>query len=270
MRKLARLSVYIVIFIGLALVNMRVMANSAPTIPENEALKIAVKIWYNESGGNVTGLTAWKVGENFASMGIGHFTWYPAGKNAVFSDGFPQLIKYMEDNGVTVPTWLQGTNIPPCPWHTRGQFLAAQYSPNMVELREFLLATVGWQARFMAYRMQRALPRILASVPPEEQPYFKQQFDRLAKTPLGIYALVDYVNFKGDGANLGYGYSPQGWGLLQVIAGMRYAPENWPALQAFAWSADEVLTRRVANAPSYRDEGRWLAGWRNRIKTYLT
>ena len=28
------------------------------------------------AGGTISGLTSWNVGENFASLGIGHFIWY--------------------------------------------------------------------------------------------------------------------------------------------------------------------------------------------------
>ncbi|RYD29224.1 MAG: hypothetical protein EOP87_18635, partial [Verrucomicrobiaceae bacterium] len=38
---------------------------------------IGRKIWQNESGGTVNGLTAWNGGEGFPSLGIGHFIWYP-------------------------------------------------------------------------------------------------------------------------------------------------------------------------------------------------
>lgn len=43
--------------------------------PEN-ANKIGEKIWKNECAGSIEGLTNWKKGENFASLGIGHFIWY--------------------------------------------------------------------------------------------------------------------------------------------------------------------------------------------------
>ena len=39
---------------------------------------IGDQIFKNEGGGNVNNLVHWNDGENFASMGIGHFTWYPA------------------------------------------------------------------------------------------------------------------------------------------------------------------------------------------------
>jgi hypothetical protein len=41
-----------------------------------------------------------------------------------------------------------------------------------------------------------------------------------------------------------------------------------PALQEFSRAADKVLTRRVQNSPPERGEQRWLAGWRNRVRSY--
>ena len=40
-------------------------------------------------------------------------------------------------------------------------------------------------------------------------------------------------------------------------------------LDDFVAAATRVLERRVANAPSERNEQRWLAGWRNRLQSYL-
>ena len=42
--------------------------------------RIGKRIWQNECGGTADGLTSWNAGENFASLGIGHFIWYPKGR----------------------------------------------------------------------------------------------------------------------------------------------------------------------------------------------
>ena len=44
--------------------------------------------------------------------------------------------------------------------------------------------------------------------------------------------------------------------------------DGQPALEGFAQSADQVLTRRVANSPPERNEAQWLSGWRKRVGTY--
>ncbi len=43
----------------------------------------------------------------------------------------------------------------------------------------------------------------------------------MAASPNGVYALVDYVNFKGEGTLATERYQDHGWGLLQVLEGMK-------------------------------------------------
>ncbi len=243
-------------------------AHAQVRVTHQEAMKIGVKVWFNESAGSYIGLTTWARGEQFSSLGIGHFIWYPANWSGPYDETFPKLIKFMERNGVAVPAWLQGKNVPPCPWNTRAEFNQNLNSPRMVELREFLFETIPWQAQYMADRLTHALPKLLASVPGDQRPYLRHTFNRIASTPQGLYVLIDYVNFKGEGVSRDERYDPYGWGLLQVLEQMRDAPQNVSELQAFAWAADQVLTRRVENAPSWRHEYRWLDGWRKRVSTY--
>lgn len=245
------------------------LAQNLIHITPQEALEIGVKIWYNECAGTVSGLTSWNNGENFASVGIGHFIWYPYGKPHVYSDSFTGLLRYMEQRGVIVPAWLQGNWTPYCPWNNREEFLEAQNSMQLVELRQFLVRTIPIQTEFMIGRMEASLPRMIDSMPPEERPYIREQIARIAATPLGIYALVDYVNFKGAGVTIRGTYDDQGWGLLEVLENMKYAPPYMSEQQKFVWSANAVLTRRVRGEPPYRHDWQWLDGWRNRLKTYL-
>src|ERR1700720_3277507 len=58
-----------------------------------QAERIGRRLWENESGGTIAGLTAWNLGEDFASLGIGHFIWYPAGKRGPFAESFPPLLR---------------------------------------------------------------------------------------------------------------------------------------------------------------------------------
>ena len=136
----------------------------------------------------------------------------------------------------------------------------------MVQLRNLLKATIAWQARFASLRLEQALPKMLAAAPDAARKTINANFYRVAGERLGLYALMDYVNFKGEGVSPTEKYRGQGWGLLQVLAAM---PDTGPALPGFAKAADEVLTLRVANSPPSRDEARWLPGWRNRLRTYL-
>ncbi len=236
-------------------------------ISHETALRIGIKIWHNECNGKISGLTSWNVGENFASLGIGHFNWYPTNRSDSSHDGFPQLIKYMEKNGITVPTWLQGESVPPCPWQTREAFIKAQDSKKMKELRQFLVATIPLQAQFMAYRLVSALPKLITAAPYPDREYIFTQFNRIASSPQGVYALVDYVNFKGEGSATSK--TGSNWGLLQVVEGMSHAPPELSALQSFVWSANAALTERARKAPPASHEPQWLPGWRKRLSTYL-
>jgi hypothetical protein len=236
-------------------------------LSDAEAEAVGRKIWYNESRGSIDGLTHWNKGEDFASLGIGHFIWYKAGERGPFTESFPGLLDALEAAGKTLPSWLQGK--PACPWADRDAFFADFRGPRMTELRDLLAGTVGLQARYAADRLESALPKILAAAPASERPALQTRFDRVAAVPNGVYALMDYVNFKGEGINPAERYNGEGWGLLQVLEGMTDAPSGQASVEAFAKSADAALTRRVANSPPARDEGRWLPGWRKRLLTYL-
>jgi hypothetical protein len=138
----------------------------------------------------------------------------------------------------------------------------------MKELRQFLADTVDIQADFLVQRLQQALPKMLAEVPVEGRANVERQFKRVASSPQGCYALVDYVNFKGEGVKDTERYNGQGWGLLQVLQGMTGTDSGPAGAREFAASAARVLRRRVENSPPARNESRWLSGWLQRVNTY--
>jgi hypothetical protein len=232
------------------------------SLSDAQAERIGRRLWQNESGGTIAGLTAWNSGEDFASLGIGHFIWYPVNMRGPFEESFPPLVRYLGSSSVKIPSWLEQAS--GCPWSNRAQFRADQQSPRMKELRSLLADTISLQARFAGLRLERALPKMLEAVPSEDREKIRTNFERVAGEPQGLYALVDYVNFKGEGTLASESYHGEGGGLLQVLEEMR----SGPAASEFSRAADRVLTRRVANAPVARDEKKWLPGWRNRIRTY--
>jgi hypothetical protein len=138
----------------------------------------------------------------------------------------------------------------------------------MKQLREFLAGTVHLQTQFMVERLQNSLPKMLEEVEPAERPNLERQFSLVASTPQGCYALVDFVNFKGEGVLHSERYHGQGWGLLQVLQAMPDSTTRDSAARLFADAARTVLKRRVQNSPPERNEKRWLPGWLNRIATY--
>lgn len=224
--------------------------------------RIGQRIWQNECAGTVAGLTSWNTGEDFASLGIGHFIWYPAGQRGPFDESFPKLIHYFGQRGVNTPAWMKG----PCPWPNRAAFLSDTNGGRQKELRQLLSTTVRQQTEFIMQRSRASLPKMLAAAGTSAN-QVQQNFMTLSATPEGTFALIDYVNFKGEGTAATERYQGQGWGLLQVLQTMPPSAAS-RAPGAFADAASAVLTRRVQNAPPARNEGRWLPGWKNRCQSY--
>jgi len=231
-------------------------------LSDQQAARIGRLIWQNESGGKYEGLTAWNEGEDFASLGIGHFIWYPAGETGPFVETFPELLRFIRQQGVKLPGFLARAN--GCPWSDRKTFMRAFSGPLMTELRRFLAQTINHQVRFAALRLEKALPKMLLQCSDNERRLIIKNFYRVAGQPDGFYALMDYVNFKGEGTSPAERYNGHGWGLLQVLQEMG----NGNPLEEFSRAAVRVLTRRVANSPAARNEKRWLAGWSHRCHTY--
>src|SRR6266516_3435738 len=252
-------------FIGVVL---QLQTVGAITLSHTDALKIGKRIWQNECNGTITGLTAWNEGENFASLGIGHFIWYPKGQRGPFEESFPKLVSFIANHGAKLPKFILGTGEVPCPWNSRLEFLRAQQTPEVKQLRQFLAGTVDLQAEFLIARLQDALPKMLAEAAPSDRGNVQRQFERMASTPQGYYALVDYVNFKGEGVLHTERYQGQGWGLLQVLEGMHGSDGGAAAVDEFSRSAKVVLIRRVQNSPAQRHESRWLSGWIHRVIGY--
>jgi hypothetical protein len=237
---------------------------SAFTLSNADAQRIGKKIWQNECAGTVAGLTSWNEGENFASLGIGHFIWYPKGAHGPFEESFPKLVGFISRHGAKLPNLLLAPNELSCPWQTRREFLAAQETRHMKQLRRFLVDTVDLQAQFMVARLEESLSKMVADAPQAERIRIERRFNDLGSTAQGCYVLVDYVNFKGEGVLPSERYRGQGWGLLQVLEGM----QDSPSVTEFARSAEKVLRQRVKNSPPQRKESRWLPGWLNRIQSY--
>ncbi len=209
----------------------------ATTLSHVDVLKIGKKIWQNECNGTIAGLTSWNAGEDFASLGIGHFIWYPKGRRGPFEESFPKLVSFISKRGAKLPALLLGTGEKPCPWNSRTEFLRAQHSTAMNQLRSFLVDTIDLQAEFLIARLESALPKMVAEAAPSDRANVQEQFERLTKTSQGCYALVDYTSDAG-------------------------------AVDEFTRAARAVLTQRVQNSPADRHESRWLSGWIRRVNSY--
>lgn len=233
-------------------------------LSDAELAVVGRKVWKNECGGTRDGLTSWNAGENFASLGIGHFIWFPRGVDAPFEESFPKLVRVFKSNGVNLPEWLRPDV--DCPWRTRAEFQAAFRSERMNELRALLASTVAVQSRFLAQRLEQALPMMTSRAPAAQRENVRRQFARMMASSAGTFAMIDYVNFKGEGTNPRERYRNEGWGLLQVLAGMSGSGPG--ATREFSQSAARVLTQRVRQSPPARREARWLPGWLSRVRAY--
>lgn len=248
----------------ISLIKSLLFSSELALAPE-EQKKIAEKVWYNECGGKKEGLCYWKEGENWASLGIGHFIWYPASFQGPFEETFPSLLRFMKKEGAVIPPWLE--SFPPCPWKTKNEFDKNRESAKMKELCSFLDETQVFQMCFMLKRVQEALSLMEGTLKEETKEKVSFLLNRLLQDKRGVFALIDYVNFKGTGLTPSERYQGKGWGLLQVLCQMKKECDD--PLVEFVRAAKTALIERVEHAPPERRERRWLTGWCNRVERYI-
>ncbi len=227
---------------------------------------IGRKVWINECDGTVTGLTSWNGDEAFPSLGIGHFIWYPAGKQGPFEESFPLLIAYLKERGVALPKWL--SPLGPCPWPNRRAFMADFDGPRLTGLRKFLASTVAEQSDFLFERLRLSEAQMCEGLDAQDAARLKRNFQLLSDSTAGTYALVDYVNFKGEGTKPTESYQGKGWGLRQVLLAMKVPEGLADAPGKFATAAASVLRQRVKLSPPERNERQYLPGWLKRAASY--
>ena len=227
------------------------------SISQETAFEIGKKIWLNECAGSVDKLVFWNPHEECVSLGIGHFIWYPETAKKKFDAMFPEYVAFLKSKQIPIPNVL--ANPAYAPWKTREEFLAKEKGDEIIQLKKWLSDTVAFQAEFIVKRLSISLDRILA-----KSPNLNKSIQDLTSTSSGLFALIDYLNFKGEGLSPNERYNGKGWGLYQVLLGMG-AFEGTP-LDRFKASAIATLTGRVRRAP--KDESRFLSGWTNRIQRY--
>lgn len=234
-------------------------------LPSKEELNhVGNLIYKNETGGKREFLVHWNRGEEFPSLGIGHFIWYPENfKNGRFDESFPGLVKFYSEKGVKVPEVIEQRY---SPWTSLEDFNRAKKNGEMEELTTFLEDTKDIQIEYIFLRLQGALKKMMeVSKAPE---HVKEQFYRVANSKNGLYPLIDYVNFKGEGVKESERYKGEGWGLLQILELMEGKEIGKSALKEFSDKAIFVLDRRIENSPKERGEERWRENWGNRSRSY--
>ena len=237
-------------------------------LSQSELESLGEQVFANECAGNFNCLTSWNEGEEFPSLGIGHFIWFKEGQVSPFEETFPALLNYYQARNVEPPSWITEDSHLDSPWQSREDFYQKFDSEQSRELRRFLADTKSIQIDFIVQRLSESLEQIVTSFPIDRQAKVRQLLNTLAHShpPSGPYALIDYVHFKGTGLTPSERYQNQGWGLKQVVAAMENSPMT---LYSFVRAAKQVLNNRVNNAPPTRNEERWLSGWHKRVETYL-
>ena len=237
-------------------------------ISRSELNAIGEKIFKNEAAGKKENLVYWNEGENFPSLGIGHFIWYKQGEPGIFEESFPQLVEFLKSKNVKLPKIMAENKY--SPWKNREELINLQTKKipdsDIEELTNFLYENKDLQIMFIFKRLESSLEKMLAVSNDREN--VRKQFYRVASSPNGLYPLIDYVNFKGEGINPNERYNGQGWGLLQVLENMKGTETGKTALTEFTNSAKFVLQRRVNNSDPSKNERKWLQGWLNRCNTY--
>ncbi len=241
-----------------------------PQIGDAEYLWIAARIFENETNGQTKHLTFWGAGEDFPSLGIGHFIWFPVGVDAPFDETFPAMLDYVSERSsecVALPEWLQERPVPDAPWSDKLSFDAAQESESVASLRQWLASTAPQQARFIVASFQKRWNAL--ELDSGDKKELTDILQALLSTSQGLFAVIDYYNFKGLGSNPRERYANEGWGLVQVLTDIAAdANTETPLVETFSQAAANRLQLRVANAPPERNEARWLEGWHRRIAAY--
>ena len=217
------------------------------TISKAELDVVADKIFKNEAGGKKEDIVYWNIGEDFPSLDSSKLSTHRAHNI--------KLPKIMEENEYS-------------PWANRDELFRQKriLNKDIIELTNFLYNTKDVQVSFIFERLENSLEKMLEIADNPEN--VKKQFYRVAKSPNGLYPLIDYVNFKGEGTTRTETYKGDGWGLLQVLENMKGSETGKAALIEFSNSAKFVLERRVKNSDPEKNEKKWLAGWLNRCDTY--
>lgn len=229
-----------------------------------EAEVIGKRIYANECSSKAEKLVWWNEGENFASLGIGHFIWYPQDQRGPFEETFPSLLAFLQANDIELPLWLKTAK--GCPWNSKKEFLRKEQEGKKKELQHMLACSIALQVSFIVNRLEQTLANLLCEYSEDEKVRIAKQIERLQESLQGKYALVDYLNFKGAGISESERYQKEGWGLKQVLEKMPDCDSD--PVAGFAAIAKEVLKNRVKNAPPERREERWLPGWLARVDSY--
>jgi len=238
----------------------------ASDLTDKQLLEIGIKVWQNQCGiwdrpGKIThgmkdDITSWE--DNYAQIGIGQYIWYSADETKNFQEDWPRVAQSLKDAGYPIEDWMLGV----CPWNSSEEFLADFDGDRLKSLRKMLAkkALITEQARCIATRLDESLNKITTAIDGEtgitddEKAALKrliiENFYQVATAhyPRGLYTLMDYVHFKGEGVLHTETIDGVGWGLRQVLEQMsNKIMVKKGAIVAFADAAMNIFPSRKKN-----------------------
>jgi hypothetical protein len=247
--------------------------SSIHSISHSEMSWLGDKIYQNECASKPENLTFWGEGEDFPSMGIGHFIWFTGEGGEPFYETFPAMFEYVAQFK-SPPSWMVELSPFVSPWKSKRAFDNSLHSARLIELKQWLLSTRGHQAQFIVNQFSVRFENALLSLDKQRGKQYQKIINRMLAFKLGRFALIDYVNFKGLG-NINEQYQGEQWGLISVLDSMLARDieidkiTDTQLLKALIDSAKLRLKLRVKLAPKERMENRWLKGWYKRLDGYV-
>lgn len=260
--------------------NLNLFYGALSVIDDQEKMNLAKKIAhmeYGDTGGlGSSGITMWNSGEDFLSLGIGHFLWMPEKlfEDSPYQQSFKSFLEYyVERFGLeAIPAQLQklffdeNGQVKAMPWNSKKEFDAQFDSGDLVAIRSFLnkKENVIAQVDFILDRMKKNIAQIVKE---SKNPEGTLAYITELTTEGGdkLFPLIDYVNFKGDGLSPEDKKVVDGkeirWGLKQVLELAVEKKNDQPDRKASDIFPDAaVLT--LSKRPDYQ---KWREGWRSRI-----
>lgn len=283
---------------------------SSPLISEKSFLKkLSEALYKNEADCKNHNLTHWGKNEEFPSLGLPHAIWYGKTSSKKYQEQFPELVRYLRKNSTAKIQWPEILNknpLPAAPWASQKEFSEIKKlsleienvkdSPQLAQLKSqkkslykdayelfeirYFLANphiLELQAQFVIEKTFLSLHRILAAShreSPEATQSLYKKIQLLLGTPEGVLAIVDYLNFKGEGLKVSertpVGQHP--WGLKTVLEIMPIHQPTDINIQ-FTQAANCSLQRLAyysgaADSPAQLQRYAWLnGGWKTRIES---
>jgi len=190
------------------------------TLPAYQKKAIGMQIWQNEASQKYDLLVFWNPNEQFPSLGICHFIWFPSNCKTPYCQTFPEFLDFLKLKKVRLPEWLMKARSTGAPWKNRVDFLKHEHDKQVTELKKLLFDTIDLQVEFAVQHLKIAMNGMGQHAVHAKKNKILNFFSLMCGTPQGLYALIDYLNFKGDGTNPIESYNGRRWGLLQVFEAM--------------------------------------------------